>query len=106
LEAELSYTLGYEGKQSFDHATGFFDLGLDSLTTLDLVKRIEATVNTRLPSTILFKYPTIQHLAGFILDEHAGFSYGNGDTGSQIETDIDAIRFIDDQFNEIIDETR
>ena len=106
LEAELSYTLGYESKQSFDHATGFFDLGLDSLTTLDLVKRIEATVNTRLPSTILFKYPTIQHLAGFILDEHAGFSHGNGDTGSQIETDIDAIRFIDDQFNEIIDETR
>ena len=106
LEAELSYTLGYESSQSFDHDTGFFDLGLDSLTTLDLVKRIEKKVNTKLPSTILFKYPTIRQLAGFVLDQYAGFSHDAGSTGSQSEEDLAAMQFIDDQFNEMIDETR
>jgi acyl carrier protein len=106
LEAELSYTLGYESRQSFDHDAGFFDLGLDSLTTLDLVKRIESKINAKLPSTVLFKYPTIQQLAGFVLDQYADFSYDAGSTGNQSEEDLAAMQFIDDQFNEMIDETR
>ena len=106
LEAELSYTLGYERRQSFDYDTGFFDLGLDSLTTLDLVKRIESKINAKLPSTVLFKYPTIQQLAGYVLDQCTGFSFDAGSTGDPLEEDLAALQFIDDQFNAMIDETR
>lgn len=104
LELQLSYTLGYESKQTFDHDTGFFDLGLDSLTTLDLVKKIETRIHTKLPATILFKYPTIRHLGRFILDQYAGSSQKEGNTENTPKEDVEAIQFIDDLFNNMIDE--
>lgn len=105
LELQLSYTLGYGSKQSFDHTAGFFDLGLDSLTTLDLVKRIETSIHAKLPSTILFKYPTISHLAGFLLEQF-GDSQNIETTDIQMKEDAQAIEFIDDLFNDMINEDR
>ena len=106
LEVELSHTLGYESKQTFDHNAGFFDLGLDSLTTMDLVKRIETRIQAKMPATILFKYPTIKHLSGFILEQYVRNSHKMAETDEPMKEEAEAIQFIDDLFNDMIDENR
>jgi acyl carrier protein len=68
LQAEVARTLGMDGSTDVDTDQGLFEMGLDSLMSLELKKRIERAVGARLPSTLTFNYPTIDALAGFLLD--------------------------------------
>ena len=45
---------------------GFNELGMDSLTTIDLRRRLEKGLQTTLPSTIAFEYPTVEALAAYL----------------------------------------
>jgi acyl carrier protein len=45
---------------------GFFDLGLDSLMTVDLKKRLETTWAISLPATVMYTHPTIERLAQYM----------------------------------------
>lgn len=47
---------------------GLFEMGLDSLMSVELKSRLEASVGQSLPSTLTFNYPTIADLARY-LDE-------------------------------------
>ncbi len=55
----------------FDSQTDFFDLGVDSLTAVELHHRLEATSGMELPSTIVFDYPCIDELTEFLKAELA-----------------------------------
>jgi acyl transferase domain-containing protein/acyl carrier protein len=48
-------------------APSFFELGLDSLMSLDLRNRLQADLDRALPSTIAFEYPTVDELADYLL---------------------------------------
>jgi hypothetical protein len=45
---------------------GFFEMGMDSLTSVQLKKRLEAGIGRSLPPTIAFNYPTIEKLAVYL----------------------------------------
>ena len=45
---------------------GFFDLGMDSLTSVELRRRLEVAVGHSLPSTLAFNYPNLGALIGFL----------------------------------------
>ena len=45
---------------------GFFDLGLDSLTALELKKTLERDLGTELSTTVAFDYPTPEALSQFL----------------------------------------
>lgn len=45
-----------------DDHEGFFDLGFDSLTVLELRTRLQAELGVRLPSTVAFTFPTVDRL--------------------------------------------
>ncbi len=48
---------------------GLFDLGLDSILALELKTRLEASLGRPLRATLLFAYPTLDALAGYLLSE-------------------------------------
>ena len=48
---------------------GLFDLGLDSILALELKARLEASLGRPLRATLLFAYPTLEALAGYLLSE-------------------------------------
>jgi len=49
-----------------DVRKGLFDLGMDSLMSVELKSRLEATTGCALPATLTFKYPTVVALADFL----------------------------------------
>ena len=48
-----------------------FDLGVDSLTALELKNRLQQQLKLKLSSTLLFDYPTIESLSDYLLNELA-----------------------------------
>lgn len=52
-----------------DSGTAFRDLGMDSLTAVDVRKRLSASTGMRLPVTMVFDHPNAKALSEFVLDE-------------------------------------
>lgn len=64
----VSGVLGFE-PTDIDVHKGLFDHGLDSLTALEVRNRMQNTLKVALPSTLLFKYPTVTEISHYLLDE-------------------------------------
>ncbi|MFD7505050.1 amino acid adenylation domain-containing protein [Streptomyces sp. NPDC059850] len=50
----------------------FLTMGLDSLSAVDLVRRLEAELGRVLPPTLFFEYRTVRELAAHLAEDHAG----------------------------------
>jgi myxalamid-type polyketide synthase MxaE and MxaD len=69
LRDEVAHTLGIQSADSIDDGQGLFEMGMDSLMSVELKSRIGAAVGATLPSTLTFNYPTIDALADFLTRE-------------------------------------
>lgn len=69
VSALVAGTLGYHSSEPLDVHRGFFQLGMDSLTSMELRNRLESSLNRSFPSTVLFKYPSIHALTGYLMQE-------------------------------------
>ena len=70
LITELAAVLGMEIGQLnalTQRHSGFFDLGLDSLTSVEFKNNINHGLAVRLPAAAIFDYPTIQALSGHLM---------------------------------------
>ncbi|MEN3810666.1 acyl carrier protein, partial [Chromobacterium piscinae] len=54
--------LSISHKDSIDDNTGFFDLGMDSLTSIDFRNKIKKIVGVKVTTTALFDYNTLRLL--------------------------------------------
>ncbi|MEO1561233.1 MAG: acyl carrier protein [Cyanobacteria bacterium J06632_19] len=72
LQAEVAKVLGLPSNQLPGLQQGFFDLGMDSLMTVELRNRLETSLGISIPSTVIFEYPTIADLAGYLVGEVFG----------------------------------
>ena len=68
LRSEIADVLGWKSPDTIMDDKGFFDLGMDSLTSLDLRNRLQRTFGISLASTIAFKYSTVNALAAHLLE--------------------------------------
>ncbi|MFH9405367.1 SDR family NAD(P)-dependent oxidoreductase [Streptomyces sp. NPDC017638] len=73
---QVSLVLGHGAAGSVDPERAFREMGFDSLTGLELRQRLQAATGLRLPSTLVFDYPTLNALAGFLGEQVEGTSSG------------------------------
>ncbi|MEA5581854.1 SDR family NAD(P)-dependent oxidoreductase [Nodularia harveyana UHCC-0300] len=67
--SQVATVLGVSSTTSIDIEQGFFDLGMDSLTSVELKNRLQTSVGCSLPATLTFKYPTVAALVDYLAVE-------------------------------------
>ncbi|MFF4575097.1 SDR family NAD(P)-dependent oxidoreductase [Streptomyces sp. NPDC001410] len=73
---EASRALGLRSAESVRPDQPLRDLGMDSVTAVELRNRIGARLGTRLPATLLFDHPTADRLAEYLLATVLGRTSG------------------------------
>ncbi|HET6169744.1 MAG TPA: acyl carrier protein, partial [Terracidiphilus sp.] len=66
---ELRVMLGQSERWLPDDEQGFFGMGMDSLTSLELRNRLEKTLGVRLNATVLFDFPTPKRLVQYLAEQ-------------------------------------
>jgi acyl carrier protein len=68
VASEARTVFGFDGAVAFDPRQGFRELGMDSLTAIELRNRLQRSVGQVLPATLAFDYPTVDALARYLAD--------------------------------------
>ncbi|MFJ5740642.1 type I polyketide synthase [Streptomyces microflavus] len=69
VRSEVADVLGLPGPDSVPADRALRSLGIDSLTMVQLRKRLAKRLNTTLPATLVFDYPTAEAIVGFLLHD-------------------------------------
>jgi acyl transferase domain-containing protein/NADPH:quinone reductase-like Zn-dependent oxidoreductase len=64
---EAAAVLGLSGREGVARDRTLRSLGIDSLTMIELRKRLSRRANVTLPATLVFDYPTAEAIAGLLL---------------------------------------
>ncbi|BBA33062.1 SA1_PKSA [Methylocaldum marinum] len=67
VQAQVAQTLGHVDKAEIQPARGFADLGMDSLTSVELRNRLQTSLGCKLPPTLAFDYPTVDAVVGHLV---------------------------------------
>ncbi|MEQ9498606.1 MAG: SDR family NAD(P)-dependent oxidoreductase [Deltaproteobacteria bacterium] len=67
LTKQLSEVLELPRDATVDEGAGLFDLGMDSMTAVELTERVSATLGRPLPSTLVFDNPSVGAIADHVL---------------------------------------
>ncbi len=59
--------LSISNKDAIDENTGFFDMGMDSLTSIDFRNKIKKVLGIKVTTTALFDYSTLKLLVNYLL---------------------------------------
>ncbi|ELS00022.1 acyl carrier protein, partial [Gloeocapsa sp. PCC 73106] len=68
VNSQIAQVLGMSPSE-IDTQTGFFDLGMDSLTAVEFRNLLQNHLNIRLPSTVAFDYPNVKTLVDYLTAE-------------------------------------
>lgn len=69
VREQVAQVIGSARTSTIDDHQGLFEMGLDSLMSVELKSRLEAGIGGEtLPSTLTFNYPSVAELAGYLLE--------------------------------------
>ncbi|NEO82298.1 beta-ketoacyl reductase, partial [Moorena sp. SIO4G3] len=66
VRRQVANVLGISHPESIALETGFFDLGMDSLTSVELRNKLQSSLKRSLPSSLAFSYSTINQLVDYL----------------------------------------
>ena len=108
VQKQLAKVLGLDEPQSIEVQQGFFDLGMDSLTSVELRNQLQNNLGTPLPATLLFKYPTVEKLVDYLATEvlALGGKSPSDEEIAELESPIleEVEQFTEEELAELIDE--
>ncbi|MEV8238574.1 beta-ketoacyl synthase N-terminal-like domain-containing protein [Rhodococcus sp. NPDC077669] len=73
LQREVAIVLGRDPASRLDPDTGFFSVGMDSISSVALKRRLDLMIGKAVPVTATFEHPTINELSVFVLEELLGY---------------------------------
>src|SRR5262249_45825609 len=72
VQKQVAKVLGLDPAEPLDRQQGFFDLGMDSLTAVQLCRKIATDVGKSLATAVIFTYPNVDALAEYLGKEVLG----------------------------------
>jgi acyl transferase domain-containing protein/acyl carrier protein len=63
-------------QHDLDPTQGLFDLGMDSLMSVELRSRLEKSLELKLPATLTFNYPSVRAIAGYLVAQLGDYRGG------------------------------
>ena len=69
MRLQLVKVLGLNPSRPISLKQGFFDMGMDSLTSMELRNRLQTSLALPLSSTLTFKYPTLETLIDYVASQ-------------------------------------
>ncbi|MFF4761629.1 type I polyketide synthase [Streptomyces sp. NPDC001292] len=81
--AEAAVVLGADSDDEFDSRQGFFDLGMNSITALEMKVRLQRRFDCRLSNTLVFEYPNAEALAGYLAADVLGLGAPDASDGTR-----------------------
>jgi acyl transferase domain-containing protein len=66
VRARIAGVLGIDPPHLLKPQQRFFDVGMNSLSAVEVVSALEADVGQSLPATLAFEYPSVEQLTGYI----------------------------------------
>lgn len=93
VAGEIADLLGMQGSE-VDHEIGFFEMGLDSLTALELRERLQRRLGIELPKTVVFNFASVRALSQYLDDlrqEEREVEFEFLDDGELVDNEIVAM---------------
>ncbi|NEP27637.1 acyl carrier protein, partial [Moorena sp. SIO3I6] len=79
LKNEVARVLGFKDFKQLSPEEGFFEMGMDSLMTVELRDKLQKSLNCSLPTTLAFEFPNIVSLANYISSKVLGWESNKTD---------------------------
>jgi polyketide synthase 12 len=87
VRSHVAVVLGHDGPAAVSPGRAFWELGLDSVTALELRNRLNRATGRKLPVGLIFDYPTVDSMVTFLHGELCG----SGLKLTQLMSDLDSL---------------
>ena len=68
ISQQVANILGIQDLNEIDFALGFSELGLDSLSSVELRNKLQSSYDLKLPQTVVYDYPNIKKISDYLFE--------------------------------------